>query len=54
MHDPVAAVIFCTPITVDYSVINGRVIVREGQIASLDFGMMIERQNHHALQLAQA
>lgn len=54
MHDPVAAVIFCTPITVDYSVINGRVIVREGQIASLDFGMMIERQNRHALQLAQA
>ncbi len=54
MHDPVAAVILCTPITVDYSVINGRVIVREGQIASLDFDMMIERQNRHALQLAQA
>jgi cytosine/adenosine deaminase-related metal-dependent hydrolase len=53
LHDPVAAVVLCTPVNVDYSVINGRVIVREGQLTTLELGALIEQQNAYAMQLAQ-
>ncbi|MFO7666718.1 MAG: hypothetical protein R6V76_08875, partial [Desulfobacterales bacterium] len=32
LHDPLAALVFCTPINVDLAVVNGRVRVQEGQI----------------------
>ena len=32
LHDPVAALLFCAPVNVDYNVIGGQVIVREGRI----------------------
>ncbi len=35
-QDPVAALVFCTPARVGWSIINGRVIVREGAIQTLD------------------
>jgi cytosine/adenosine deaminase-related metal-dependent hydrolase len=34
--DPVAALIFCTPGRVALSVIGGRVVVREGELLTLD------------------
>lgn len=52
LHDPVAALVFCTPANVDYSIINGRVIVREGQFATIDLGAVIERHNALAYLLA--
>jgi cytosine/adenosine deaminase-related metal-dependent hydrolase len=54
LHDPVAALVFCTPANVDYSIINGRVIVREGQCTTIELGAVLERHNALALQLAQA
>lgn len=45
LHDPVAALVFCTSANVNYSVINGRVVVREGQLATLELGPVIERHN---------
>jgi len=54
LHDPVAALVFCTPPNVSYSVINGRVIVRDGQCTTLDLGMTIERHNALAFELADA
>jgi len=53
-HDPVAALVFCTPSDVAYSIINGRVVVREGQITSLDLPRVLEKHNHLAHQLAEA
>lgn len=50
-HDLVAALAFCTPASVAWSIINGRVIVREGQLASLELGHIIERHNRLAHQL---
>ena len=47
-HDIVAALVFCTPPQVDYSVINGRVIVRDGQITTLDVPVLLERHNRLA------
>jgi 8-oxoguanine deaminase len=35
-QDPVAALVFCTPARVNWSVINGRVVVREGVLGTLD------------------
>ena len=53
-HDPVAALVFCTPADVAYSIINGRVVVRNGQFTTVDLGNVLERHNRLALSLAEA
>lgn len=45
LHDPVAASIFCAPVGVDWSMINGKVVVEEGQLTTVDMGPVIERHN---------
>lgn len=52
LHDPVAALVFSQPGHVDVSIINGRVIVREGQLATLDLPVLVEQHNKLAFQLA--
>jgi len=54
LHDPVAALVFCTPANVSCSVINGRVIVRDGQCTTIDLGSVVERHNTLAFELADA
>ena len=54
LHDPVAALVFCTPPNVDCSIINGKVVVREGRLATVDLPVIIERHNSLALELAEA
>ncbi|NRR31150.1 8-oxoguanine deaminase [Oxalobacteraceae bacterium] len=54
LHDPVAALVFCTPSNVSYSVINGKVVVREGVLCTIDLPVVIERHNVLAHQLALA
>jgi len=54
LHDPVAALVFCTPANVSCSVINGRVIVRDGQCTTIDLGSVMERHNALAFELAEA
>jgi cytosine/adenosine deaminase-related metal-dependent hydrolase len=44
-HDPVAAVIFCHSVGVDLSIINGRVIVLDGRIATVEMAPHLERHN---------
>lgn len=53
-HDPVAALVFCTPSNVAYSIINGRVVVRNGELASVDLPVVMERHNQLAFNLAEA
>ena len=53
-HDPVAALVFCTPSNVAYSVINGRIVVRNGEMASVDLPVVMERHNQLAFNLAEA
>jgi cytosine/adenosine deaminase-related metal-dependent hydrolase len=48
LHDPVAAVIFCAPQRADYTVINGRVVVKQGQVTTIDVPVVIERHNRIA------
>ncbi|WP_175627098.1 MULTISPECIES: 8-oxoguanine deaminase [Oxalobacteraceae] len=54
LHDPVAAMVFCTPPNVACSIINGRVVIRDGQITTIDLGHVIERHNALAFTLAEA
>ena len=42
-HDPVAALVFCTPTQVDTSVINGRVVVRDGRLLTADLPVVLAR-----------
>ncbi len=52
LHDPLAALVFCTPQQVDLSVINGRVVIEDGTLLTVDLGPVIERHNRIARQLA--
>jgi len=51
VHDPVAALVFCHPPYVDFSVVNGRLRVWKGEIVDLDLPALIARHNAlaHAL-----
>lgn len=51
LHDPVAAALFCAPQNVDYTVVHGRVLVREGTLATVDLGPLVERHNAIARQM---
>jgi cytosine/adenosine deaminase-related metal-dependent hydrolase len=53
VHDPVAALLLCASPQAAYTIVNGRVVVREGQLATLELPPLIERHNRLALQLAQ-
>jgi 8-oxoguanine deaminase len=50
-HDPVAALIFCQPGNVDLSVINGRVVVRDGALVKTDLPVLVEQHNAMARRL---
>ncbi|HJE23664.1 MAG TPA: 8-oxoguanine deaminase [Methylorubrum populi] len=45
LHDPVAALVFCAPQRVAWSIINGRVVVREGRLTTLDTRALAARHN---------
>jgi cytosine/adenosine deaminase-related metal-dependent hydrolase len=54
LHDPVAALVFCTPSNVSNSIINGKVVVRDGLLQTVDLPLVVERHNALASQLALA
>ena len=53
LHDPLAPLVFCHPQRVDLSMINGEVVVEEGQLLTLDLGPAIERHNRISRALVQ-
>jgi cytosine/adenosine deaminase-related metal-dependent hydrolase len=50
-HDPIAALVFCAPSRASYTVVNGRVLVRKGELTSIELPIVIERHNKLAHQL---
>jgi cytosine/adenosine deaminase-related metal-dependent hydrolase len=54
VHDPVASLLLCASPQAAYTVVNGRVVVREGRLTTLEVEPLIEKHNRQALQLAQA
>lgn len=52
LHDPVAAVLFCAPQNAHHTVINGRIVVDNGEIVTMDMAPVIEAHNGHSRRLA--
>jgi 8-oxoguanine deaminase len=48
LHDPVAALVFCSPVHVDYNYVGGKAIVQEGQLTTLDLPRHVEAHNRIA------
>jgi cytosine/adenosine deaminase-related metal-dependent hydrolase len=51
LHDPVSALVFCAPVRIDYSVIAGKTIVKDGNLVKLDLPILVERHNRAARRL---
>ncbi|MDM7943476.1 MAG: 8-oxoguanine deaminase [Hydrogenophaga sp.] len=54
VHDPVASLLLCASAQATHTVVNGRVVVRQGQLTTVDLGPLLERHNRLARELAQA
>ena len=54
VHDPVASLLLCASPQAAYTIVNGRVVVREGQLTTVDLPGLIEKHTRLALQLEQA
>jgi 8-oxoguanine deaminase len=51
VHDPVSAIVFCQPVRVDFTVVAGRFVIREGSVVTLDEGRLVEKHNQAAKRL---
>lgn len=51
LHDPVAALIFCSPQNVDFNFVHGRMIVNNGHLVNVETGKLIESHNKAARRL---
>ena len=51
VHDPVASLLLCASAQAAYTVVNGKIVVRQGQLATLDAGPLVERHNRLAREL---
>ena len=51
LHDPLAALAFCAPVKADYTVVGGRLIVKEGQLQTVKLQPHIEKHNQRAKRL---
>jgi cytosine/adenosine deaminase-related metal-dependent hydrolase len=52
LHDPVAATVFCAPTRARFTVVDGRVVVEEGRVRTVEMGPVVERQNRIAAAIA--
>ncbi len=51
LHDPVAALLFSAPTRAAYTMVNGKIVVREGRLATVDERALAARHNRLAAQL---
>ena len=54
LHDPLAALLFCQIPRIKHSIVDGRVIVRDGELTTLVLPRLVERHNALARNLANA
>jgi cytosine/adenosine deaminase-related metal-dependent hydrolase len=54
LHDPVAALVFCTPSNAACSIINGRVVVRDGRCTTVETEILTETHHRLAHELVEA
>ena len=51
LHDPLAAVLFCAPVKVDYNIVGGSYVVKNGELVTLDLPAHIRKHNEAARRL---
>lgn len=51
-HDPVAALVFCSPVTVDYNFVHGRAVVSEGEMQTIKLEPLVKSHSKAAARLA--
>jgi len=54
VHDPVGALLLCASPHAAWTIVNGRVVVREGRLATVELEPLVERHNALAAMLAHA
>ncbi len=54
VHDPVGALLLCAPATAACTIVDGRILVREGRLTSFDPVPVVRRHNALAIELARA
>ena len=54
VHDPIGSLLLCASPQAAYTVVNGKVVVREGQLATVELGPLLERHNRLARHMAAA
>lgn len=50
-HDPMNALVFCAPPQVDLSIINGKIVVEDGELRTIDLPRVVERHNQISLEM---
>ncbi len=51
LHDPLAALVLCSPVKADYTVVGGKYVVKEGQMQTVKLPRLIEKHNRAAKRL---
>lgn len=51
VHDPLAALVFCQPPTVDLSIVGGRTVVEDGRLVGVELPPLVEQHNRIARSL---
>jgi cytosine/adenosine deaminase-related metal-dependent hydrolase len=54
LHDPLAALLFCQIPRIKHSIVGGRVVVRDGELTTLELPRLVARHNALARELADA
>jgi cytosine/adenosine deaminase-related metal-dependent hydrolase len=54
LHDPVGALVFCSPAHVDYNFVGGKPVVEDGHIRTLDLQELVEEHNRAAKRLLES
>jgi len=54
LNDPVAATVFCAPQKTRYTVIDGRLVVEDGRVTTVDMEPVIEAHNRFSREMANA
>lgn len=52
VHDPVGALMLCASSKAAYTIVNGKVVVKNGQLCTVDLNPLIQQHNQLAIQLA--
>ena len=53
LEDPLAAVVFCSPVKADYTVVGGELIVEKGELKPIDIAKQTEKHNAASRRLIQ-